>query len=128
MEWCVQPWSGANHPPQVAGPDIGRQTVVKSGDTVRLDASGTSDPDGDELTFQWWQYTECGTPGVKPELRGADTPVASFVAPKTAESITLHFVVTVRDTRMPPLTRYGRVVVHMAPAVDNPSIGALEPR
>jgi len=126
MDWCVQPWSGANHPPKVAGPDIGGQPVVKSGDTVRLNASDTSDPDGDELTFRWWQYVECGTPRVTPELRGADTPVASFVAPKTAESITLHFVVTVRDHRTPASTRYGRIVVHIAPAVDSPAVEALK--
>jgi hypothetical protein len=122
MDWCVQPWSGANHPPRVAGPNIGKLLVVKPGDTVRLDASDTSDPDGQRLSFDWWQYAECGTPGVKPELRNADTPVALFTAPKTGESVTLHFVITVRDDGEPSLTRYGRIVVHVAPAVDAPDV------
>ncbi len=121
MEWCVRPWAGANHPPRVAGPNIGKHLVVKSGDTVRLDASETSDPDGDELSFEWWQYEECGTQGIKPELRGRDTPVASFKSPKTAENVALHFVVTVRDRGQPALARYGRMVVHIAPAVDGPT-------
>jgi hypothetical protein len=120
MEWCVKPWAGANHPPKVAGPNIGKNYVVKPGDTVRLEASDTTDPDGDEVKFQWWQYTECGTAGIKPELRGADTPVASFVAPKVEHAITLHFVVTVRDLGTPPLTRYGRINVPIAPTVELP--------
>ena len=34
---------------------------AKPGSKVSLSAAGTSDPDGDSLTFSWWQYAEAGT-------------------------------------------------------------------
>ncbi len=55
MDWTIQPWARANHPPvvQVNGvPGIEPlQLDVNAGETVTLDASGTRDPDGQALTL-----------------------------------------------------------------------------
>src|SRR5205085_1342388 len=48
------------------------------GATVVLDASGSTDPDGDDLAFTW---TQIGTSGEPVALRNATTAVASFEAP-----------------------------------------------
>ncbi len=60
MDWCTKPYEEANHPPVPAlgHPD---QITVKSGEGFRLDASGTSDPDGDNLSYLWFQYPEAGS-------------------------------------------------------------------
>jgi Protein of unknown function (DUF1593) len=52
LDWCVKPFKGANHPPvvRIIGETI-RQ--AKPGEPVALDASGSSDPDGNHLTFEW---------------------------------------------------------------------------
>jgi len=78
-----------NQPPvAVAGED---QTVAP-GQNVFLDGGGSSDPDGDELTYSWQQ-----TEGIEVLLHSADTSsqAVSFVAPNTEE--TLVFELTVSD-------------------------------
>ncbi len=63
----------ANEPPTAnAGPD---QTVA-SGAEVELDGSGSSDPNGDEISYQW---SQTGGPAVS--LEGAETATPSFTAP-----------------------------------------------
>ena len=81
-----------NEPPDaVAGDD---QTEIQEGDTVTLDASGSSDPDqGDAPTYRWTQKR-----GDAVTLAGADTTIATFTA---ADSLLrdsfLTFAVTVTD-------------------------------
>ncbi len=65
MDWTItSSYKEANHNPVVvlngiAGKDVVR-VDVKSGERVELTAAGTSDPDGDRLSFQWFQYREPG--------------------------------------------------------------------
>ncbi len=108
MDWCVKPFSGANHPPtaSVVG---GTARTVAVGSTVVLDASGSGDPDNQALSYRWWQYREPSTTGVS--LSNASSRIASFVAPST--SATIHVILEVKDNGTPPLTDYRRVVVRV---------------
>jgi hypothetical protein len=38
-----------------------------------------------------------------------------FEAPKVEKEVTLHFILSVRDTGLPELTRYQRVIVTVLP-------------
>lgn len=116
MLWTTQSFSDANHPPipKLAHSD---QITVKSGEQFHLNADGTSDPDGDSISYLWFQYPEAGTyPGIvsfrpySPNLY--DLPVS---APIVKETQTIHFILKVSDKGTPALTRYKRVIVTVIP-------------
>ncbi|AUX23797.1 hypothetical protein SOCEGT47_043270 [Sorangium cellulosum] len=71
--------------------DAGADQTVAIGDVVELDASGSSDPEEDPLTYSWRQ-----TAGPDVELVGEGAHV-TFVAPDVAEETALAFEVTVSD-------------------------------
>lgn len=116
MAWCTQPYATANHPPKpaLAHPE---NLTVRSGESFHLNASGTTDPDGDSMSYLWFQYSEAGTyPGqvsfapYAPNLY--NLPVT---APVVTSSQTIHFVLKVTDKGTPALTRYKRVIVQVMP-------------
>jgi hypothetical protein len=88
----IQGWVGggsSNNPPLA---DAGSDQNVLDGVTVNLNASGSSDPDSDPLTYAW---TQIG--GATVSLSGASTVNASFVAPMVGSVATYTFRIAVDD-------------------------------
>lgn len=115
MDWCTATVKQANHPP-VARLSMPAQFTVKSGDTFGLDGSASSDPDGDGLSYQWFQYGEAGTS--KKTVAISAENIATLVdlkAPDVASPQTVHFILQVTDKGTPALTRYKRVIVTIIP-------------
>lgn len=78
-----------NSPPTAeTGPD----RTVDAEATVTLDGSGSSDPDGDTLTYDWEQ-----TAGPEVVLGQTDTAQVDFEAPAQRTATTLEFELTVSD-------------------------------
>ncbi len=114
-DWCVKPYAEANHPPVVvlAHP---ADLQARPGETVHLSVQGSTDPDGDALSYQWWQYRDAGTCAGDAAILHATEPAATFALPATAaKGETLHLICTVTDDGTPCLTRYQRVIVTVAP-------------
>jgi len=115
MDWCVKPYQEANHPPV---PALGHaeQITVKSGAGYWLDAGGTSDPDGDNLSYLWFNYPEPGSYKKMIKIDSAENLYRVFIlAPKVDKTETAHFILRVTDKGDPPLSRYKRVLVNVTP-------------
>ncbi|MBN2863432.1 MAG: DUF1593 domain-containing protein [Bacteroidales bacterium] len=115
IDWCTKPYREANHPPVpvLVQPD---QITVRSGDIFTLRASGSTDPDNDNLSYLWIQYPEAGT--YKKPVRFSQVENIYRViitAPVVEKKETVHFILRVTDKGDPPLTRYKRIIVNILP-------------
>lgn len=114
LDWCVKPRREANHPPLVTLAGEPRLRA-KSGERIILDASASTDPDGDALDFAWIPYPEATNFTPADELLGANTAMFELAVPNVGETQDAHWIVAVTDHGEPPLTRYARVILTVAP-------------
>jgi hypothetical protein len=114
MLWTTRAVAETNHPPTVRLAHA-TELQVNAGDWVTLDASASTDSDGDSLSYLWFHYPEPGG-WQTPIVLGADNLArTAFQAPEVQQAQTAHVVVQVRDKGEPALTRYQRVLVHIRP-------------
>ena len=116
MDWCVKPFKEANHHPVAAFNGDTSDTIVRwktrAGEVLEFDASGSTDPDGDELTYSWWQYEEAGTYPGRVFIERADAAKAKVHIPTGAGGKQIHVILEVRDKNLiASLHDYRRVVV-----------------
>jgi hypothetical protein len=115
MDWTVEPFAEANHPP-VPTLDHPAAITVKSGQGFGLSARASTDPDGDSLSFYWFHYPEAGSYPQRIGINGAENATGAWItAPRVERPETLHFILRVTDKGSPPLTRYRRVIVTVRP-------------
>jgi hypothetical protein len=115
MDWCVNDFDDANHNPvAVINGDETRDVLyarVRARSRVSMDATGSSDPDGDAIDYHWWIYPEAGTYEDDVIIRNATSPISMLQVPEDAAGKTIHAVLTLCDKGSPPLTSYRRVVL-----------------
>jgi len=110
LDWCVKPYAKANHPPSVRI-EGSRERTAKPGDVIILDASGTTNPDGNDLTFRWGVYPVDAEVTAQIAIEGSTTKNARIViAPKLAGKV-VPILLSVSDRGLPSLTRYDRVLI-----------------
>ncbi len=117
MDWTIMDYEEANHPP-VAKLAHDNSITVKSGEIFDLNADGSYDPDGDSISYLWFQYPEAGTYNGEVSF-GFFAPnlyhMHTIEAPEVDEPETVHFILKVTDKGSPALSRYQRVVVTIEP-------------
>ncbi|MDN5213206.1 DUF1593 domain-containing protein [Fulvivirgaceae bacterium BMA12] len=115
MDWCVKSYDAANHNPvAIINGDKTKQVLYRkanTGTSIQINATGSSDPDGDELRYNWWVYKEAGTYDADVKIHGASSSVATVDIPDNAKEKTMHIILTLRDNGIPPLTSYRRMVI-----------------
>jgi len=83
-----------NHPPNA---DAGNNKIVRESENVELDGGGSSDRDGDKLTYSWGLVSP---KNIKVKLDNANSADANFIAPtldSATSKMTLVFKLTVSD-------------------------------
>jgi hypothetical protein len=114
MEWTTKSYREANHPP-VPILDVPEAFTMHSGEHFRLGAHAT-DPDGDSVSFYWFQYPEAGSYKKPVTISVAENlSQIDLTAPKVDKAETVHFILRVTDKGTPPLSRYKRVIITITP-------------
>lgn len=138
MTWTVANFAQSNHNPiAVVNGQPGTGPIeldVSAGQSVTLDASGSSDPDaGQTLHYHWFHYGEAGAADgnlAAVTLTGADSPRVTVRADSPCRpdwlplipckgSGVAHIILALTDSGLPQLTTYRRVILHVHPAVEN---------
>jgi uncharacterized protein YjdB len=114
MDWCVaDAYSKANHQPvaRIVGSNI---RSVLPGNTIILDATPTTDPDRDSLSFSWWEYDDADNAVGKVSITNATSiKNASFVVPDEPGK-QIHMILEVKDNGNPPLISYQRIIFNVS--------------
>jgi hypothetical protein len=135
MEWTVQDFAHANHAPVlVVNGKPGTAPIeieADSGQTVTLDAAGSSDPDGQKLHYKWWIYPEAGLNGIHSAdvaITGEDQAQAKIAVHSPCRAAWIpglipcrgdgvaHIILEVSDEGSPRLTSYRRIVLRVRAA------------
>jgi len=135
MDWSIKDYAAANHNPQVVvNGDSGQEALLlsaKVGETLKLSAEGSKDPDGNQLSYHWFLYPEAGSASSQPVAvndvqgrRGEDNLQApavltlgeatgSHTEVKALRAGSEHLILAVTDNGTPSLTSYRRIIVNV---------------
>jgi Cellulose-binding Sde182, nucleoside hydrolase-like domain/Cellulose-binding protein Sde0182, C-terminal domain len=118
MDWTIKDFQHANHPPNLVVNGIpGKDYLTINaavGQAVSLSAAGSSDPDGNQLQYQWIAYNEAGyhaplRPIPQATVSGANNQSAMATVSSPGA---YHIILAVTDNGTPNLTSYRRIIVN----------------
>lgn len=115
IKWSMtEHFEDANHHPVAAiGRDLTTDAIVrnvKAGQRIKLDARRSSDPDGNDMNYEWLFYREAGTYKGSFEFL-PDAAVQKITVPYDAEGQTIHLILRVSDNGEPSLASYRRIIL-----------------
>ncbi len=112
MDWA-QSGSGNRNPVIVLDGDNGVSVLKKTprqGTAVTLDASKTTDPDGNNLTYSWWIQSDAGTYPGTVNISNSSSSTATINVPSDSAGKIFHVILEVKDNGEHNLSDYRRIV------------------
>jgi len=132
MDWCVMNKSGANHNPVAAFNGDKSLNVVylnaSAGQTVQLSALGSSDPDGNTISYRWTHYFEAEKSSGKGlynngsaiSISNSTSMNASLTVPSSAAGKNIHVILEVADNGTLNMKSYRRIIIKVSISLPNP--------
>lgn len=119
MDWCIQSYDKANHHPKAAFHKDEYDDIIfitaLPGEQLELDASFSSDPDGDELEFSWWIYGEAGSYPGPVYIDDPSGKSTYLMVPSGAANKEIHLILEVKDNNpIASLFDYRRIVIQVS--------------
>lgn len=111
IEWA-ETGQGNRNPVAIVNDKKGTDAIVvkaKAGKTVTLDATKSFDPDGDKLSFSWWQQKGIGQTQV--ELSDDKSSSIKVKIPSTSSDDEIHIICEVHDNGKYTLPAYRRIII-----------------
>ncbi len=118
MDWSItSTYEDANHHPiAVVNGDTSRrvlQVSAEPGSAVELSALGSSDPDGNTLSYSWSFYKEASSYKGDLKLKNQTDAVATVTIPGNASGKTMHIILEIHDDGKPSLYAHRRVIINV---------------
>lgn len=114
IKWTTLPYSEANHNPVLVVDSDSTKNIlyrkVRPGLNYHFDAKGSSDPDGDSISYEWFYYEEPGSYTGKISIKGSLSQKVVVHIPSDAAGTEIHLILKVRDNGTPNLFSYRRIV------------------
>lgn len=115
LQWSVKEPGEVNREPVAVVNGNQSNNIIRlkaaPGDVVKLDASGSFDPDEDELTFNWFRYHHADSYTGNMEITTPQNPVQEITIPIDINQDDIHIVLELTDNGFPVLTSYRRVII-----------------
>lgn len=113
MDWAsTSNYEEANHPPSVI--IQGKlDRVAKGTDIITLDATSSSDPDGDQLSFYWFHYREAGSYDGEVVIKNPTSIKTSLSFKDPNRTGIVHIILQAKDDGKPCLYRYARIIINV---------------
>ena len=116
LQWSVKNPEEVNHVPiAIVNGDNSNKIIslyAKPGKSITLDATKSSDPDRNVLTFKWFRYDEADTYDGSFKLIDPTNPFQKLIVPSDLNDKNIHLVLEVRDNGTPELVVYRRVIIN----------------
>jgi hypothetical protein len=112
MDWAKN-GTGNRNPVIVIDGEDGISFITKKpqpGASIVLDASASTDPDKNELTYKWWIQQEAGTYSQTVTISNSNTSKAKIKVPLNSLGKSFHVICEVTDNDTPNLTSYRRII------------------
>jgi hypothetical protein len=115
LTYSIKSPSQVNHEPlAVVNNDKTNKTLQiqgRPGSKITLDASRSSDPDGNKLSFNWYQYKEAGNYEGNIAITTPTAALQSITLPQNIGNTQIHLILEVHDNGTPALVTYRRIIL-----------------